>query len=72
MLLGELVVRQRLLDAALNELRRPREPEVAQLASHSQSLFSRAAATSSAAWIAFSIAATSRILGRGTWLKTLR
>ena len=32
----------------------------------------RAATRSSPAWIAFSIAATSRTLVEGTWLKTLR
>ena len=45
---------------------------VAQLGSRLGKLFPGGLSTSSAAWIAFSIAATSRIFGRGTWLNTLR
>ena len=61
-LLRESVIGERLLDAALNKLGGSGKPLLAQLRYHLPA-FSRAACTSSAAWIAFSIAATSRSLG---------
>lgn len=70
-LIGKGITGERLLDRRCHELG-------ARVSRWSRSLaityraFSRAAATSSAAWIAFSIAATSRIFGRGTCLNTFR
>src|SRR5215813_7622743 len=63
---GECLLDRRFHQPAARLRRRPRSFSITRMA------FSRAAARSSLAWIALSMAAISRTLVEGTWLKMLR